>query len=119
MGSVVSSIVKVAVVVLVLPQSSVAVKVTVAEPVAPQSSDKPAKLFDHVTSPQSSVALAPPLLANQVFKAVVFPDPSDSTVSSLACVSMVGSVESSTVMTWTCGVSFPQSSTAVYVRVMV
>src|SRR5690606_39705810 len=35
-GAVVSSIVKVAVVVLVSPHSSVAVKVTVAEPVAPQ-----------------------------------------------------------------------------------
>ena len=37
-GSVVSSIVKVAVVLILLPQSSVAVKITVAEPVAPQSS---------------------------------------------------------------------------------
>ena len=39
-GSVVSSIVKVASVVLALPQSSVAVKITVVEPVAPQSSLK-------------------------------------------------------------------------------
>ena len=37
-GGVVSSIVKVAVVKLELPQSSVAVKVTVAEPVAPHPS---------------------------------------------------------------------------------
>ena len=37
-GAVVSSIVNVAVVVLVLPQASVAVKITVAVPVAPQSS---------------------------------------------------------------------------------
>ena len=39
-GFVVSSIVNVAVVEVALPQSSVAVKVTVAEPVAPQSSLK-------------------------------------------------------------------------------
>ena len=39
-GAVVSTIVNVAVVVLTLLQSSVAVKVTVAEPVAPQSSLK-------------------------------------------------------------------------------
>ena len=40
-GGVVSSMVKVAVVVAVLPQESVAVNVTIAEPVSPQSSDKP------------------------------------------------------------------------------
>ena len=39
-GFVVSSIVNVAVVELALPQSSVAVKITVADPVAPQSSLK-------------------------------------------------------------------------------
>ena len=38
-GAVVSSIVNVAVVLVAFPQASVTVKVTVAEPVAPQSSD--------------------------------------------------------------------------------
>ena len=51
LGSVVSSIVKVAVVLLVLPQASVAVKVTVALPVAPQSSLKAMKSLLHVTPP--------------------------------------------------------------------
>ena len=55
-----SSIVNVAVVVLLLPHSSVAVNVTVAEPVAPQSSDSTVKLCVYVTLPQASVAEAPP-----------------------------------------------------------
>ena len=41
LGAVVSSMVKVALVVLVFKQASVAVKVTVADPVAPQSSLNP------------------------------------------------------------------------------
>ena len=53
-GAVVSSIVNVAVVLLLLPQSSVAVKVTVAIPVAPQSSLKEAKSLLQVTSLQAS-----------------------------------------------------------------
>ena len=59
-GLVVSSIVNVAVVLLALPQSSVAVKVTVAEPVAPQSSLKPSKSLLQVTSLHTSDAVAPP-----------------------------------------------------------
>ena len=46
-----SSMVNVAVVELVLPQASVAVKVTVALPVAPQSSLRAVKSLDHVTPP--------------------------------------------------------------------
>ena len=60
-----SSIVNVAVVFESFPQSSVAVNSTVAEPVAPHKSDRLVKLFDQVTFPQLSVAVAPPLLANQ------------------------------------------------------
>ena len=55
-----SSIVNVAVVLLLLPQSSVAVKVTMAEPVAPQSSLKVSKSLLHVTLLQASDAIAPP-----------------------------------------------------------
>ena len=60
-------IVKVAEVVEVFPQLSVAVKVTVAEPVAPQVSETDAKLLVQVTFEQTSEATAPPLEANQVF----------------------------------------------------
>ena len=60
----VSSIVNVAVVLLLLPQSSVAVKVTVM-PVAPQSSLKASKSLLQVTSLHASDAMAPPLLASQ------------------------------------------------------
>ena len=59
-GGVVSSIVKVAVAVAEFPHPSVAVKVTEAEPVAPQSSESSLKLFSHVTAEQLSVAVAPP-----------------------------------------------------------
>ena len=92
-GLVVSSIVKVAVVLDSLPQSSVAVNSTVAAPVAPHKSDKPSKLFDQTTSEQSSEAVAPPLLVNQACKAAVLPSPSHSTVISEAGV-IVGSVTS-------------------------
>ena len=63
-GAVVSSIVNVAVVVLVLPHASVAVKITVADPVAPQSSLNDVKLLLQVTPLHTSVAVAPPLLAS-------------------------------------------------------
>ena len=48
------------------PQASVAVNSTVAEPVKPQSSDKPVKLLVQVISEQLSLAIAPPLAFNQV-----------------------------------------------------
>jgi hypothetical protein len=86
--------VKVAVVVLVLPQSSVAVKVTVSDPVAPQRSLKPAELWLNVTAPQLSEAVAPAKLANQALNAAVLPAPSHSTVSSDAAVSIDGLVVS-------------------------
>ena len=95
-GGVVSSIVNVAVVETELFEGSVAVKVTLAEPVTPQPSLKAIKLLDQ-TMPQASDAIAPPLLPSQVFKAAVFPAPSHSTVRSLAEVVMVGELLSSTV----------------------
>jgi hypothetical protein len=57
--------VKVAVVAALFPQASVAVKVTVAEPVAPQVSETDVKLLVQVTFEQLSLAEAPPLEANQ------------------------------------------------------
>ena len=81
-----SRIVKVAVVVDVFPQASVALNVTRADPVPPHPSDKPAKSLLQVTPLQSSVAVAPPLLASHALSAAVFPLPSQSTVWSDAGV---------------------------------
>jgi hypothetical protein len=89
--------VNVAVVELALPQSSLAVKITVADPEAPQSSLKEVKSLDQVTAPHASAAEAPPLLDSQVFKADVLPAPSHSTVSSEADVEIKGAVVSTTV----------------------
>ncbi len=55
----------VAVVGVAFPQASVAVKITVADPVCPQPSLSVVKLFVQVTAEQLSVAAAPPLEANQ------------------------------------------------------
>ena len=71
---------KVAVVDVLLPHASVAVKITVAAPVAPHKSLKPVKLLLQVTPEHTSLAAAPPLFANHAFNAPVFPDPSHSTV---------------------------------------
>ena len=62
-GLVVSTIVKLAVVEEALPQASVAVKII--ETGAEQSFDKALKLFVHVILEHVSLALAPPLEANQ------------------------------------------------------
>ena len=63
-GAIVSSIVNVAVVDVALPQSSVAVNVTIDEPVGPQAMFSPSKSFVHITPPHASVAVAPPLLSS-------------------------------------------------------
>ncbi len=94
-GAVVSLMVKVAVVVLKLPQESVALNVTIALPVAPQPSLRPPKLFDQITPPlQISLALAPPLFANHAANAPALPEPSHSTIVSLAIVLITGAVVS-------------------------
>src|SRR5690606_18406897 len=116
-GAVVSSMVKVAVVLLSLPHSSVAVKITVALPVAPHSSLNTVKLLLHVTSPHISLATAPPLFNNQASKAAVLPIPSHSTVISCAGKSMVGSVVSSMVKVAVVLLVFPHSSVAVKITV--
>ena len=108
--------VKVAETLLLLPQSSVAVKVTVAEPVAPQSSLKPSKSLLNVTPLHTSEAVAPPLLSNQAFNASTLPMPSHSTVWSEAAV-MSGLVVSSMVNVAVVLLAFPQSSVAVKVTV--
>src|SRR5204862_92543 len=60
LGLVVSSILNVAVVVDDFPQSSVAVKVTVALPLAPHPSDSAVKLSLQLTPLHASCACAPP-----------------------------------------------------------
>ena len=112
-----SSIVNVAVVLLLLPQSSVAVKVTVAAPVAPQSSLNPSKSLLHVTPLHASDAIAPPLLASHASKSAALPAPSHSTVAFIASTSMDGSVLSSMVNVAVVALLLPQASVAVNVTV--
>ena len=116
-GLVSSIIVKVAEVVEAFPQASVAVKVTVAEPVAPQVSETEVKLLLQVTEEQASLAEAPPLEANQAFKAAVFPKPSHCTVKSEASVAITGLVSSTMVKVAEVVEAFPQASVAVKVTV--
>ena len=82
--------INVALVVLVLPQASVAVNTTVTLPDAPQVGTKPVKLLLQVTLPQTSLAVAPPLADNHPFNNTVLPAPSHSTVKSSAGVSIEG-----------------------------
>ena len=60
--------VKVPVVLLLLPQSSVAVKVTVSVPVAPQRSERPALVLLQITPLHISLALALPFAASHAAK---------------------------------------------------
>ena len=76
------------------PQSSVAVKVTKAEPEFPQPLLNVEKLLVQVTLEQVSEAEAPPLEANHVAKAAELPFPSHSTVTSAAAIVIVGLVVS-------------------------
>jgi hypothetical protein len=115
-GGVVSTILKVAELVEVFPQASLAVKVTTAEPVEPHRLLSEVKSFDQVTVPeQISEATAPPLEANHAFNAVVFPLPSHSTLWSEAWVVMVGGVVSTMVKVAELVEVFPQASLAVKV----
>jgi hypothetical protein len=116
-GAIVSTIVNVAVVLVALPHESVAVNVTVAAPVAPQPSLKPVKLFVHLTPLHTSLALAPPLLANHAANAAVLPCPSHATVKSDASVSIVGAIVSIIVNVAVVLVALPHESVAVNVTV--
>ena len=78
---------------LKLPQSSVALKVTVAAPVAPHPSEMVSPVLDQVTDPQRSEATAPPLLFSQVENSVPFELP-HSTVWLEAGMLIVGGVVS-------------------------
>ena len=72
--------IKSAVLTLVFPHSSVAMKSTVTDPVAPQSSLNVPATKDQVTDPQSSVASAPAKFANQAWYSAMLPVPSHSAV---------------------------------------
>ena len=90
-GAVVSTIIKSAEVVLALPHSSVAMKVTVVKD--PQTSlFNIVKSLVQVIAEHASDATAPPLFANQVFSSDVLPVPLHSTILSLATISIEGVV---------------------------
>jgi uncharacterized membrane protein YagU involved in acid resistance len=117
-GGVVSTIVNVAAVVLLLPQASVAVNITVAAPVAPHRSLNAVKLFVQVTLPeQISLALDPAWLVNHAANATRLLAPSHSTVVSRAGASIVGGVVSTIVNVADVVLLLPQSSVAVNITV--
>ncbi len=93
--------------------------VTVAAPVAPQSSERAVKSWLQVTAPQLSSAAAPPLLASQAFSSAALPAPSHSTVWSAAAVVMIGAIVSCTRMTWSASAALPAQSSARQRRVIV
>lgn len=55
--------------------TSVAVKVTFADPVSPHSSDSTTRSLLQVTAPYTSDAEAPPLEFNQLFSSMMFSAP--------------------------------------------
>ena len=116
-GAVVSSMVNVAEQVLSLPQSSVAVKVTVALPVSAQRSLRAVKSCVIVTSlSQLSVADAP---ARKAVNSAMLPAPSHSTVMSDGHV-IIGATSSRTRIVWsqlTEELVLPQLSVAEAVQV--
>ena len=108
----VSSIINIALVVFVLPHSSVDVKITVVDPVLPHRSLSPLKLWLHVTDPHPSVATAPPRLFNHVNNWLVLPLPSHCTVSLEAGVPIVGGVVSCIITSAKQSAVFPAASVA-------
>src|SRR6056297_1970541 len=118
-GAVLSTIVKVACAVVLLPQSSVAVKVTRDSPVAPQSSLSVVKSLGQVAALHESNATAPPWLFSQLLSSVVLPGPSQNTVKSLGLVVISGDVVSSIVKVAVVVLLLPQSSVAVKVMIEV
>ncbi len=115
-GARLSSMVNVAEVVVVFPQASVAVKITVALPVFPHSSLNSVKSFVHVTFPQASLASAPPLSASQAFNSESLFGP-HSFVASEAATSSVGAVLSVSENVAEVVAVRPQASVAVKVTV--
>src|SRR5262245_58245933 len=94
---------------LLLPQASVAVKMTVAEPVAPHRSDRPVKSLVTVALPQTSLALT---LASQAAIWLVLPCPSHSKTALVVQV-MLGLVVSMIVTVRVQALWLPQASVAV------
>ena len=88
-GATSSTMVKVPLAVVLLLQSSVAVQITVTDPVAPQAALMPSKLWVIVTSPHISVAEA---LSSHAFRASVLPFPSHSTTIFAGTTLKVGAV---------------------------
>ena len=113
-GIVVSSMVNVALVLLLFPHPSVAVNSTSMLPVMPQSGVRsPTKSFVHsIGSLQASVAVAPPLLLIHACKAVLCIPPSHSTVSSIAAV-IAGGTRSSLIYVARQLLVFPAASVTV------
>ena len=116
-GAVTSCKVKVAEVVAVLPQASVAVKVTVTAAV--QSEPIELKLLVQVTAEHESFATAPPLLASHALRLAWFPEPVHSTVRFEAGVVMTGAVLSVTITVWVACDEFPHASVEVQVLTIV
>ncbi len=115
-GLVVSTMVKVAVLEEALPQASLAVKITVAEPVLPHRSESEVKLLLQETPEQISDAVAPPLEASHAASAAWLPLPSHSTVAFDAAV-IDGLVVSTTVKVAVLEEALPQASVAVKITV--
>ena len=90
--------VKVSVVSVTLPQSSEAVQVMLASPVAAQSSERSVVVLVTETPPHSSMTVMPPCqMASQALISSTFPLPSHSTTSEPPCGMKVGGVVSSMV----------------------
>ena len=118
-GLVVSLLLNVAVVDVEFPQPSVAVKVTVADPVSPQPPESEVKLFDQITVEQSSVAVAPPFVSNQFWILwVELLSILHSIVLSEAAFVITGGVVSWIVYAALVVEVFPQSSVAVNITVV-
>src|SRR5690606_39311814 len=114
--SVVSTLLKVASVVLVLPQASVAAHIPYTTLFRSQRSLKASKSLLQVT-PLASVAVAPPLDSNQELSAAAFPFPSLSTELSEASAVISGSVVSTIVKVASVVLVLPQASVAVNIAV--
>ena len=91
-GGVLSIIEKMADVVVEFPHASLAVKVTIAEPLLPHNLEIDEKSFVQLTAELLSVASAPPFESSQAFNSLIFPFPSHSTVLFSACLLMTGAV---------------------------
>ena len=79
----------------------------------PQVDVNPSSVNVQVIAPQSSVAIAPPLLLIQVFSSEVLPDPSHSTIVFDDGVSILGGVVSSMIKLAVVVLLLPHSSVTI------